>query len=440
MIFSPKYKPLFAKPYAMDKVRGSEFDSLSEEEKEFWTKLDKVSTFVITGGRGSGKSLAVEVDAHVRGYQFGHHTYYTRYTNDSLETTVKADFDKVLELVPHECEFQKNQIKYKEGLIHFKGLKRGSKAQTAGGKGLSSFNVQVVEEAEEHPSFDEFDKMRLSLRRNDLANYSILLLNPTTSEHWIYKHFFEEAGVPAGTNAIIGDVCYIHTSYLDVSKEHHTRENWEEYEKAREAYEYYNTLSQDQKESCSTKIFKLFKKYKFVVLGGWREKQEGCIFDNWEIGDFDESLPYVFGQDYGFDDPTTLVKVSINKKKKLLYLDEIFYLSGLDDDKIFQLNLKNCGRSLIIGDSAAKTTIVTLQRKKDEGKNLNVIPCVKGKGSVLTGIQKMQKYQIIVTQRSKNLIKELNNYVWLDKKSDVPIDDFNHLIDPVRYAVDYLDR
>ena len=148
----------------------------------------------------------------------------------------------------------------------------------------------------------------------------------------------------------------------------------------------------------------------------------------------------MFGQDYGFDDPTTLVKVSINKKKKLLYLDEIFYLSGLDDDKIFQLNMKNCGRSLIIGDSAAKTTIVTLQRKKEDSKSLNIIPCVKGKGSVLTGIQKMQKYQIIVTQRSKNLTKELNNYVWLDKKSDVPIDDFNHLIDPIRYAVDYLDR
>ena len=239
---------------------------------------------------------------------------------------------------------------------------------------------------------------------------------------------------------MIEDVCYIHTSYLDVEKKHHTQENWEGYEKAREAYEYYNTLSQDQKESCPTKIFKLFKKYKFVVLGGWREKQEGVIFEDWEIGEFDESLPYVFGQDYGFDDPTTLVKVSINKKKKILYLDEIFYLSGLDDDKIFELNMKNCERKLIIGDSAAKTTIVTLQRKKDDGKSLNIIPCVKGKGSVLTGIQKMQKYQIIVTQRSKNLIKEFNNYVWLDKKSDVPIDDFNHIIDPVRYAVDYLDR
>ncbi|MCK4883677.1 MAG: phage terminase large subunit [Candidatus Diapherotrites archaeon] len=440
MQFSSRYQPLFAKPYARDKVNSESFETLPEVEQEFWTKLDNVDIFVITGGRGSGKSLAVEVDAHVRGFEFGHHTYYTRYTNDSLETTVKADFDKVLELVPHECEFQNNKIKYTNGLIYFKGLKRGSKAQTAGGKGLSSFNVQVVEEAEEHPSFEEFDKMRLSLRRSDLANYSILLLNPTTSEHWIYQHFFEEKGVRAGTNAIIGNICYIHTSYLDVAKEHHTKENWKQYETGRKAYEYYNELTQEQKENCSTKIFNLFKWYKFVVLGGWKEKQEGVIFENWELGPFDESLPYIFGQDYGYDDPTTLIKVSINKKKKLLYLDEIFYLSGLDDDKIFELNMKNCGNSLIVGDSAAKTTIITLQRKKQEGKSLHIIPCVKKQGSVLTGIQKMQKYQIIVTPRSKNLIKELNNYVWLDKKSDVPIDDFNHLIDPTRYAVDYLDR
>ena len=195
-----------------------------------------------------------------------------------------------------------------------------------------------------------------------------------------------------------------------------------------------NRILSEQEQERS----KLF--YVNNYLGGWKEKQEGCIFDNWETGDFDQSLPFVFGQDYGFDDPTTLVKVSINKKKKLLYLEEIFYLSGLDDDKIFELNLKNCGRSLIIGDSAAKTTIVTLQRKKLEGKSLNIIPCMKGKGSVLTGIQKMQKYTIIVHPESKNLIKELNNYIWLDKKSDTPIDDFNHLIDPIRYAVDYLDR
>lgn len=442
MQFSKKYQPLLAKPYARDKVNSIDFDSLSEKEKDFWTNLDNVDTFVITGGRGSGKSLAVEVDAHRRGFEHGHNTYYTRYTNDSLETTVKADFDKVLELLPYKCEFQKNQIRYENGgLIHFKGLKRGSKAQTAGGKGLSSFNVQVVEEAEEHPSFEEFDKMRLSLRRNDLANYSILLLNPTTAEHWIYKKFFQEKNVKAGSNTIVDNVCYIHTSYLDVDKKHHTRENWQLYEKGRKAYESFNLLTEQEKENCSQEIKRLHKWYEIVVLGGWLEKQEGTILNNWEIGEFDESLPYIFGQDYGFDDPTTLVKVAIDKKKKLLYLDECFYLSGLDEGKIFELNHKICRQNLIVGDSASKQLINSLRNKKGpDGKGINLIGAVKKAGSVLSGIIKLQEYTLIVTKRSVNLKNELNNYVWLDRKSDTPIDDFNHLIDPIRYALGYLDR
>jgi len=442
MKFSNKYKPLLAKPYARAKVESEGFSLLSKKEQEFWSKLDKVTVFVLTGGRGSGKSFVVEADAHVRGSKFGHNTYYTRYTNDSLETTVKADFDKVIYLMPLDCEFQKNKIEYKSGgLIYFKGLKRGSKAQTAGGKGLSSFNVQVVEEAEEHPSFEEFDKMKLSLRREDLPNYSILLLNPTTAEHWIYQKFFKERNVQGGTNAIINDVCYIHTSYLDVDKIHHTAENWTAYEEGRKAYHHYISLSEEDQEKESDNVKRLYKWYKYIVLGGWRERQEGTIFNNWEIGEFDESLPYIFGQDYGYDDPTTLVKLAIDKKNKLLYVQECFYLSSLNEEQIFDLNYKHCGNKLIIGDSAAKTTIQSLRRKTTQDrKGINLIPCVKRSGSVLTGIQKIQKYRIIVEKNSINLISELNNYIWLDKKSDTPIDNFNHLIDPLRYALDYLDR
>jgi len=442
MKFSNKYKPLLAKPQARTKVQSEGFHLLSEEEKQFWSKLDKVTVFVITGGRGSGKSFVVEADAHIRGAKFGHNTYYTRYTNDSLETTVKADFDKIMDLIPLNCEFQKNKIDYKNGgLIYFKGLKRGSKAQTAGGKGLSSFNVQVVEEAEEHPSFEEFDKMKLSLRRDDLPNYSILLLNPTTAEHWIYQKFFKERNVQEGTNAIINDVCYIHTSYLDVEKEHHTAENWAAYQEGKKAYYKYIELSEQDQEKESDQVKRLYKWYKYIVLGGWREKAEGTIFNNWEIGKFDDSLPYIFGQDYGYDDPTTLVKVAIDKKNLLLYVKECFYLSSLDEQQIFDLNYKHADNKLIIGDCAAKTTIQSLRRKTtEERKSINLIPCVKKAGSVLTGIQKMQKYRIIVEKNSINLISELNNYIWLDKKSDTPIDNFNHLIDPLRYALDYLDR
>ena len=153
-----------------------------------------------------------------------------------------------MELAPLECDSQRNRIEYPDGgLITFKGLKRGSKAQTAGGKGLSSFNCQIVEEAEEHPSFEEFDKMKLSLRRSDLPNYSILLLNPTTKEHWIYQEFFESRGVNEGTNDIIDGICYIHTTYEDVDEEHHTPENWKEYEKGREYYEQYLDLSPQER-------------------------------------------------------------------------------------------------------------------------------------------------------------------------------------------------
>ncbi len=177
----------------------------------------------------------------------------------------------------------------------------------------------------------------------------------------------------------------------------------------------------------------------FLVVGLKNKKE--LIFDNWQEGEFDDSLPYIFGQDYGFDDPTTLVKVAINKKKKLLYLDECFYLSGLDETKIFEMNHKICEQNLIVGDSASKQLINSLRNKKGpDGKGINLIGAVKKAGSVLSGIIKLQQYTLIISERSVNLKTELNNYVWLDRKSDTPVDDFNHLIDPIRYALGYLDR
>ena len=279
MHFSEKYKPLLAKPHARDLINSDEFDSLTEGEKEFWLKLDKVSNFILTGGRGSGKSKVVEVDAHIRGAEHNHKTYYARYTNDSLESTVISDFENVLDDIPLECNFLSNKIDYPDsGQILFKELKRGSKAQTAGGKGLSTFNCLVVEEAEEHPSLKEYDKMKLSLRRTDLPNYGVLLLNPTTKDHWIYKAFFEDRGIRGGTNAIIGDTCYIHTTYLDVPKEFHTEENWDAYEKGRKAHEYYKSLSTEGKENCTKEIKNLYEWYEYIVLGGWRLKAEGVVF------------------------------------------------------------------------------------------------------------------------------------------------------------------
>lgn len=160
---------------------------------------------------------------------------------------------------------------------------------------------------------------------------------------------------------------------------------------------------------------------------------EGVVFENWEIGDFDETLPLqCFGQDYGFsNDPSTLVRVGIDNKAKLLYLHEGFVLKGLGTGKIQELNATIAGKQTIVGDRAELRLIKEL---RDSG--LKMVECVKGKGSVASSLKLMQDYRIIVTKDSVNLQKELRNYVWL--ANDIPIDDYNHCIDAARYAFDFL--
>ena len=420
--------------------------SINEHYKKLFTS--KKRYFFVSGGRGSLKSHSLHDFILKLTYEKGHGVLFTRYTMTSAKASIIPEFKEAISRLGVEEDFHitEKEIHNKKtkSFILFRGIKTSSGLQTGNLKSLSGITTWVVEEAEDFQDEKTFETIDDSVRTTEKQNRIILVMNPTTPEHFLYDRWFKNTqkqimidGFPV-TVSDHPEIEHIHTTFLIGFK--YLAKDWLKKAKkwrtrAKKGIDIVTGRTLTEQEQERSKLF-----YVNNYLGGWKEKQEGCIFDNWEIGDFDQSLPFVFGQDYGFDDPTTLVKVSINKKKKLLYLDEIFYLSGLDDDKIFQLNLKNCGRSLIIGDSAAKTTIVTLQRKKEDSKSLNIIPCVKGKGSVLTGIQKMQKYTIIVTPRSKNLIKELNNYIWLDKKSDVPIDDFNHLIDPIRYAVDYLDR
>jgi len=179
--------------------------------------------------------------------------------------------------------------------------------------------------------------------------------------------------------------------------------------------------------------------YWWTIYGsGERANRQGAIFTNWTHGEFDNSLPYVYGQDYGFSvDPTTLVKVAVDDKKKIIYAHEMFYsTTGMGTNEIFEAN-KQCTKQndLIIADSAEPRLIDDLRRK-----GLNIQPCEKGAGSVSAGITKMQDYQIVITPTSHNLRKELSNYIWNDKKAGIPVDAFNHICDPVRYSVMYLTK
>lgn len=172
-------------------------------------------------------------------------------------------------------------------------------------------------------------------------------------------------------------------------------------------------------------------KYWWSVYGmGERARPVGAIFENWRIGEFDDSLPVMFGQDYGFNaDPTTLIKIAIDQKKKIIYAHEILYEPGLSTSQIFDINKRHCGDKKIIGDSAEPRLISELRKM-----GCNISEAVKGPGSVTAGLTTMMDYAIVATPESKNLHKELNNYIWADKKSATPVDKFNHLIDAMRYA------
>ena len=148
-------------------------------------------------------------------------------------------------------------------------------------------------------------------------------------------------------------------------------------------------------------------------------------------------MQYCFGQDFGFsNDPTTLVKVAVDKKNKKIYCQEYCYKSGLTTSQIGQINSINAVNALIVADNSEPRLIHEL---KNQYRN-NIIPCVKGKGSIASDLIAMQDYQLIITEDSPNLAKELNYYTWVDKKGQLVIDDYNHLIDAIRYAFAFLNK
>jgi phage terminase large subunit len=174
-----------------------------------------------------------------------------------------------------------------------------------------------------------------------------------------------------------------------------------------------------------------------VYARGLTGKIEGLILRNWEVIDeLPEGVKAVgTGLDFGFtNDPTGILDVY--KQGGALYLDELLYETGLTNPDIARrLNELNFNRSKeIIADSAEPKSIVELQRL-----GLKVSPAIKGADSILNGIDVLKRYKLYVTRRSTNLRKELSNYKWkVDRLSgkpmNVPVDIFNHLIDPLRYV------
>jgi len=370
--------------------------------------------FIVSGGRGSGKSFTINALLVMLTYEAGHTILFTRYTLTSAYISIIPEFIDKLELFNcvHDFHITKDEILNKKtgSKIIFRGIKTSSGDQTANLKSLQGITTWVVDEAEELTDEQKFDTIDLSVRQQGKQNRVILILNPTTKEHFIYTRFFEDRGIQEGSNTTKENTTYIHTTYLD---------NIDNLSKS-----YIDQIAQMRERRP--------EKYKQQMLGAWMSKAEGVIFSNWSIGEFKRSSVSVWGQDYGFAaDPSTLVEVNIDKANKTIYLKECFYLPRLTTSQIAELNQKHARDGLIVADSAEPRLITELKR------HCNVKPSIKGQGSVTYGISLLQDYDLVVSPDSTNLIKELNNYRWLERKSNTPIDKYNHLIDAVRYAVGY---
>jgi len=371
--------------------------------------------FIVSGGRGSGKSFSVNALLVMLTYEQGNTILFTRYTLTSAYISIIPEFIDKLEQFGSISDFHitKDEILNKKtgSKIIFRGIKTSSGDQTANLKSLQGITTWVVDEAEELVDEQKFDTIDLSVRQQGKPNRIILILNPTTKEHFIYRRFFEDRGVQEGSNTTKENTTYIHTTYQDNI----------------------DNLSKSYIDQIEQMKIRRPEKYKQQMLGSWLNKAEGVIFNNWSVGEFKYIGTSVWGQDYGFAaDPSTLVEVNIDSSNKRIYLKECFYLQRLTTSQIAQLNLKHAREGLIIGDSAEPRLLSEIK-----AKGCNVRPSIKGQGSVTYGISLLQDYDIVVSPDSTNLIKELNNYRWLERKSNTPIDKYNHLIDAVRYAVGF---
>ena len=166
---------------------------------------------------------------------------------------------------------------------------------------------------------------------------------------------------------------------------------------------------------------------------------EGVIYQFEQIAEMPEAsgLIRIGGLDYGFTNSKTAgIDILADVRKKRLYLDEMFYGSGMHNfDIIAALNAhgfpKNGPR--LYADCAEPKANSELKLA-----GFNVWPSYKG-SEIASQISWMQQWEIFVTKTSTNLIHEFRNYLWdVDRdgrRLNQPIKEWDHAMDAFRYGV-----
>ena len=281
-----------------------------------------------------------------------------------------------------------------------------------------------IEEAFQISSEEAFNKIDLSIRGempDHLFKQFTFTFNPWSENIWLKRRFFDVKDDP--------DILAITTTYL----------------------------CNEFLDAADLRVFEKMKennprRYRIEGLGEWGIA-EGLVYNNWKEQEFDINylwrqedkndnpiyLPYN-GLDFGFtNDPTAFIAIAASEKQKQIFLYDEFYKRGMTNNDIADtLKYKGFQKARIIADSAEPKSIAELRRL---GIN-RIFPALKGPDSVRNGIQKLQDYEIIVHPRCSNAIVEFNNYVWDKDQNDrvlnKPIDDYNHIMDAMRYATEKL--
>ena len=391
-----------------------------------YTNKDKF-IILVTGGRGSGKSFNASTFVErltfemTPGDKIVHQILYTRYTMASASISIIPEMMEKIEIDGTERFFKTTKTdiinKLTRSRIMFRGIRTSSGNQTAKLKSIQGITTFVCDEAEEWVSEDEFEKIMLSIRKKGIQNRIIIIMNPSDSNHWVYKRFIENThtlreidGVPVQISTH-PNVLHIHTTYLDNIQ---------------------NLSPEFLNETYAMKGNDP-ERYAHVVIGKWADVSEGAVFKRYGIIDeFPAHCEKVgIGQDWGFtNDPSASVKCGVIGNN--LYLDELDYRTGLLSSDIIKTLRPLCMK--VIADSADPRLI---REVKNGGVRIYAVE--KGQGSILAGIDKMKSMNIFITRRSYNILRELRKYVWAKDMDgnyiNEPEDHDNHALDAVRYWV-----
>lgn len=382
---------------------------------------------LITGGRGSGKSFNAATFIERLTFELTpverlvHQILYTRYTMVSANISVIPEMLEKVELDGTSRYFHSTKTdvvnKMTGSRIMFRGIKTSSGNQTAKLKSIHGITTFVCDEAEEWTNEQDFDKIMLSIRQKGIQNRIIIIMNPTDSNHFIYKKYIESThklvdydGVPVQISTH-PNVLHIHTTYLD------NMDNLSE-----QFLKEVNLMKEVNPE-----------KYAHTVMGRWADVAEGAVYKKWGVVDKfpDHARRVAIGIDFGYtQDVTAIVKCGI--VDNAIYVDELCYKSGmLSSDIIKELRKHN---EHVYADSADPRLIDEIGLG-----GVIIYPVQKGAGSIIAGIEKIKDMELYVTKNSYNLQNELRNYVWAKDKDgnyiNEPEDNNNHALDALRYYV-----